>query len=128
MSAGFDDDRSFKNLSNREGLNLHRLSYFCQQALCPECPGKISYKKVKEKVGYDPDTKKFYGPQGDERKFEDWDPEFDSVQLKGDIQTKINTPEGSKCECFCHESKRKPRNASRYIMNELSESEKKKLR
>jgi hypothetical protein len=126
--AGFDDDRGFDNLSKRDGLELHRLSYHCQQALCPECDGVIRYSFMKEVEGFTEEggyfdmQKNEYIPKP--QKMFHWDPEFNQTQLKGDIQSKSNTPEGSKCECFCHGArKHKPRPVASMQIHKYAQKE-----
>jgi len=112
----------FDEFSKKKGLILHRLSYFCANLKCIECPGTISYKKVVEITGfrgtYDEENHKittdgkFHGQYRDaqtgemvgEKEFEDWDVEHSSIQLaNGEIQNPRNTPEGTQCECMlCH--------------------------
>lgn len=107
MSAGFDDDEAFKNLAKRNGFMFHKLSYFCADIDCKNCDGRIHYnvKQFKERL-WSAETGKFRDV------YEDivWNPEFRQVQLEGGVlQNRENTPEGSKCECFCHKSR--PKNA-----------------
>jgi hypothetical protein len=95
-------DAAFNNLSKQEGLILKRRSYQCAIELnCAGCDGTIHYrfKKFKtETIDFNTGQKKM--------EYEDyeWNTEFESIMLtNGATQNRINTPEGSKCEClFCH--------------------------
>src|ERR1043165_122614 len=109
----------FDEFSKKKGLILHRLSYFCANLRCAECPGTVNYKKVVEITGfrakYDEENakvitdNKFHGQYRDaqtgemvgEKEFEDWDVEHSSIQLaNGEIQNPRNTPEGTRWECM----------------------------
>jgi hypothetical protein len=94
------DDKSFENVSNREGLILHRLSWHCASLECEACDGRVRYHVKRFKYN------EFNAKTGETvPKFEEfeWDTDFQSVQLTGGIiQSRENTPEGSRCECFCH--------------------------
>lgn len=100
MSDPFKDDESFKNLSKREGMMLSRLSWHCANFECEACDGRIRYNVKRFRY------KEFNAKTGaTEDKFEEfeWNTEFQSVQLEGGVkQNRENTPEGSRCECFCH--------------------------
>lgn len=129
MSAGFDDDDAFNNLSKKEGMLLHRLSYHCANLDCNVCDGKIHYKIREHKARlWSAATGKFR----DEFEDKEWDPNFTQVQLEGgELQSKENTPEGSKCECFCHKARPKGAGPPRFLptkaQEELAKSQGKKL-
>lgn len=101
MGINFDDDPTFKALSSNKDIHTKRLSWQCANLLCAQCDGFIHYKFKKVKTEY------FNLKTGrKEQEIEDfeWDTEFNQVQIDGgQIQTKENTPEGSRCECHhCH--------------------------
>jgi hypothetical protein len=100
----WEDDSAFKNLSRKEGLMLSKLSWHCASMECEACDGRIRYHVRRFKyTEWDAKTGKT------EDKFEEfeWDTSFQSVQLEGGvIQSRENTPEGSRCECFCHRTKK----------------------
>lgn len=128
MSAGFEDDSAFKNLSKSERVKLHRLSYHCSQIDCPKCDGIIRYKFMKEVEGYHEDGGGYYSAKTGEfvpkkQEMFEWDPEFNSVQLKGDVQTKINTPEGAQCECFCHARPKNPNSIGTMVIHKYAQNE-----
>ena len=97
------DDKAFKNLANNRDLLLHKLSWHCASLECEACDGAVHYhikqfryREFDAKTGQ---TKDVYD------EFE-WNTEFQSVQLEGGVsQNRENTPEGTKCECFCHRQK-----------------------
>lgn len=96
------DDDTFKNLAKKTGLDFNKLSYHCASMACSECDKVIRYKFKKFS------HKEFNATTGIQKDvYEDfvWDYNHASVQLSGgNIQTPKNTPEGSKCQCFCHRS------------------------
>ena len=97
------DDPAFKNLSNRRGLSFNRLSYQCCSLDCNHCDGRIHYNirrfKFREFDARTGETKDVYEDYS-------WDTNHVQVQLEGGLlQDRNNTPEGSKCECFCHRPK-----------------------
>jgi hypothetical protein len=120
LSHAWSDDDTFKNLANKEGLKLHRLSYPCFTLNCIDCDGKIHYKLKKEVKGFKGEIvdgkleSKWHGQYRSaktgqiegEKEYEEviWDTEQESVMLEGGLtQNPMNTPEGSKCECHhCH--------------------------
>jgi hypothetical protein len=123
-------DATFNALA-KGPFNLRKRSYQCAIELaCANCDGRIHYKfrKIKSET-IDAQTGRR------DILFEDyeWNTEFESIMVNGGSQNRGNTPEGSKCECFCHDPKPK-RNGSRLVvtptggMKELSYEERKKLK
>lgn len=102
--SGFEDDSAFNNLA-KQPFSFHRLSWHCNLLECPQCDGRIHYnvKRFKAKI--------FSAKTGQERdEYEDiaWNTNHNQVQLEhGVLQSRENTPEGSKCECFCHKPRPK---------------------
>jgi hypothetical protein len=119
LSAGFDDDEAFKNLAKKREFMLHKLSWHCANLECESCDGTVHYK-IKKFLG-----RVFSAATGNYREeYEDieWDTTFTQVQLEGGVlQSKENTPEGSKCECFCH----KPR-PTNFVRNTTPQGQGKK--
>jgi hypothetical protein len=98
------DDDAFRNLANKPGLTLNKLSWHCASLGCSDCDGIIRYKFKKfSHTEFNAKT----GQANDIWEDFTWDYNHASVQIEGgDIQTPQNTPEGSKCQCFCHRSKK----------------------
>lgn len=140
----WDDDHTFKRLSEDKFLRLKRLSWQCSNLMCDQCDGFIHYEFKKVKSEYiDART----GKKHQEIENFKWDTEFESVQLEGgQTQNRENTPEGSRCECHhCHGrpgydkwKKRKQNKDAQltlyrtqspiYQKNELSDEEKENLK
>lgn len=96
------DDDAFRNLAKTPGLTLNKLSYHCASMGCSQCDGRIHYN-FKKFSHHEVNAKT--GEQKDVYIDFHWDWNHASVQLAGGaIQNPENTPEGSKCECFCHRS------------------------
>jgi len=97
--SGFEDDAAFKNLAKKP-FSFHRLSWHCNVGDCGQCDGLVHYNvKVFQYKAYSEKTKQ------ERDVYEDivWDTNHNQVQLEGGVlQSRENTPEGSKCECFCH--------------------------
>lgn len=125
-------DETFKALE-KGPYGLRKRSYQCAIELaCANCDGRIHYKFRKEK------SRVIDFKTGIERtEFQDyeWNTAFESVMINCGTQDRINTPEDSKCECFCHDPKpnrngKEPRIGTNYdhTKHELSLEDKKQLR
>jgi hypothetical protein len=87
----------------KKGLHLNRTSYFCCINECPQCDETISYE-----FDYDKQTEIIDARTGEptiEHKTVHikWNPQQNGqILANGELQDPVNTPEGMKCECFCH--------------------------
>jgi hypothetical protein len=92
----------------KKGLHFNRTSYWCCTMQCRNCDEIIRYE-----FDYEKPSEVINAQTG--RPFDEiqkvhisWDTQLNGqVLTNGQLQDPENTPEGTKCECFCHAETRR---------------------
>lgn len=127
--GAWNTDATFNALAKSPFHTFRRMSYQCGLLLDHDsCDRRIHYrfKKFKsESIDASTGIRKI--------EFEDyeWNTTFESIQIEGGSQSRGNTPEGSPCQCMCHDTPRRPVGrmsiSDKLDPHQLSEEDKKKL-
>jgi hypothetical protein len=87
----------------KKGLHLNRTSYFCCINECPQCDETIKYEFDHDKQTEIEDARTGKISIEHKKVHIKWDPQQNGqILANGELQDPQNTPEGMKCECFCH--------------------------